>query len=160
MAPFRDRADEALQQASKKIDETVNIIKEYDDQYYEFRQKYKIDDWLQDIGPGLDALSELSDKVNIISIPISTIDAIHTTSDALNHRKTINEVVIENIPTAIDLVIGHIPNANPYIVGGKVSYMVGYYGYKGWKWFAEYFSEFDMQLRKVFYNPNPIKFAF
>lgn len=155
MAPFRDRANEALQQAGKKIDETINIVKEADEQYYDYRQKY-----------GIDGIIEFVDVLNnsinntALNSSIKVIDAIHTSSDIIQDRKSVKEAIIDHIPTIIEVTGKYVPKIAPYTQGVGIAYQIGYYWYKGGIWISEYFSEFEAQLRKTFYNPNPINFAF
>lgn len=91
---------------------------------------------------------------------IKVIDAIHTSSDIIQDRKSVKEAIIDHIPTIIEVTGKYVPKIAPYTQGVGIAYQIGYYWYKGGVWISEYFSEFEAQLRKTFYNPSPINFAF
>lgn len=106
-----------------------------------------------------DALNNFINNIKLDNF-IKAIDAAHTSSDVIQDRKSLNEVIIEHIPAALEVAGKYIPKIRTYSPGVGIASQMGYYWYKGGVWLSEYFSEFEIQFRKTFYNPNPINFAF
>ena len=157
MAPFRDRANEALQQAGKKIDETINIIKENSNNFindaYELynTSQTQMTSQLVQGSATIQDLFEINNGLSNVAKRLSFIDIAneygHYYYSEQSGRKTTYNIVYDVTLLVIPSSVG-APITTLDLMGRQFSY-----------YFAKFVSEFEIQYQKAVNSFNPLNWG-